>query len=81
MEHWNTHRIRRSKYQTVTRRPDALYFLPERQGSRDYKQESSSHKFEHVSQHFVTEFGVLKPNNWREAMAMYEKLINVSGDT
>ena len=28
-EHWNTHKIRKNRYGTVSGRPDALYYLPE----------------------------------------------------
>ena len=31
-EHWNTHYIRKSRYDTVSGRPDSLYFLPEISG-------------------------------------------------
>ena len=31
-EHWNTHRIRRSRYNTVPGRPDALFHFPEHHG-------------------------------------------------
>lgn len=35
-EHWNTHRIRRSSYHTVSGRPDELFFLPELHGGTDH---------------------------------------------
>jgi hypothetical protein len=31
-EHWNTHRIRRSRYNTVLGRPDSLFYFPEYHG-------------------------------------------------
>ena len=31
-EHWNTHRIRRSRHDTVSGRPDSLFYLPELHG-------------------------------------------------
>ena len=34
-EHWNAHRIRKSRNNAVTGRPDSLYFLPEIHGARD----------------------------------------------
>lgn len=34
-EHWNTHRIRRSRHDTVNGRPDSLYYLPELHGVTD----------------------------------------------
>ena len=35
--HWNTHRIRRSKHGTVPGVPDILFFLPQRSGAIDCK--------------------------------------------
>ncbi len=32
LEHWNSHKIRRSRYDTISGKPDALYFLPEQYG-------------------------------------------------
>eukprot|EP00112_Aurelia_sp_Birch-Aquarium-sp1_P023513 Seg7030.2 transcript_id=Seg7030.2/GoldUCD/mRNA.D3Y31 product="hypothetical protein" protein_id=Seg7030.2/GoldUCD/D3Y31 len=34
MEHWNTHYIRRSRFETVHGRPDSLYVFPERRGGQ-----------------------------------------------
>ena len=34
-EHWNTHRIRGSRHDTVMGRPDSLYYLPELHGVTD----------------------------------------------
>ena len=31
-EHWNSHKIRKSRHYTVDGRPDILYFLPENSG-------------------------------------------------
>ena len=32
-EHWNSHRIRKSKQNTVPGQPDSLFFLPEHHGA------------------------------------------------
>ena len=34
-EHWNTHRIQKSRNNTVPGRPDSLFFLPDLHGARD----------------------------------------------
>lgn len=34
-EHWNTHRIRKSRNDTVPGRPDSLFFLPDLHGAKD----------------------------------------------
>ena len=52
-EHWNTHRIRKSKFQTVAGRPDSLYFLPEETYTLDCKQEISQNEFRDVSENVV----------------------------
>ena len=31
-EHWNTHRIRKSRYNTVSGHPDSIFYLPEQHG-------------------------------------------------
>ena len=31
-EHWNTHRIRKSRYNTVAGRPDSIFYFPEQHG-------------------------------------------------
>ena len=33
--HWNTHRIRKSRNNTVPGRPNSLFFLPDLHGARD----------------------------------------------
>ena len=32
LEHWNTHKIRKSRNDTISGRPNALYFLPQKHG-------------------------------------------------
>ncbi|XP_044180748.1 uncharacterized protein LOC122961932 [Acropora millepora] len=32
-EHWNSHRIRKSRHNTVSGRPDSLFYLPEHHGA------------------------------------------------
>ena len=36
--HWNTHRIRQSRNETVAGKPDELFFLSERFGGEDHLQ-------------------------------------------
>ena len=36
-DHWNTHFIRGSRHETVSGRPDQLFFLPELHSAQDYK--------------------------------------------
>ena len=92
-EHWNTHLIRKSKFQSVTGRPDSLYFLPEQVGTRDYKIEVTDRQFEDVSEHVVvnnyfnqyTEYfnylleenGIEMPNNWKDALIIFRFIMSV----
>jgi hypothetical protein len=95
-EHWNTHRIRKSKYQTLSGRPNTLYHLPEQSGTIDYKQVVPVEKFNYVSAHVVigdytteyTEYfnfllsstSLTKPNNWQEALDLYNMIISANED-
>ena len=38
-QHWNSHYIRKSRFDTVAGRPNELYFLPECTGAHDYAEE------------------------------------------
>jgi len=53
-EQWNTHSIRRSRFETVPGRPDSLYFLPELHGGMpNLKMEVPATEINYVLQHIV----------------------------
>ena len=52
-ELWNTHRVCKSRNNTVTGRPDSLYFLPEIHGARDCLFEVPAAEAEFGSQHTI----------------------------
>ena len=53
-EHWNTHRIRKSRFDTIPGRPDALYYLPERNsGQKQMKLEVPDSDINHALEHIV----------------------------
>ena len=52
-EHWNSHRIRRSRHDTKPGRPDSLYFLPQLHGSRDYLVQLRRDEIEFGSEHII----------------------------
>lgn len=53
-EHWNTHRIRKSRFDTVSGRPDALFYLPEHFGAMaNILHEVPSDEFNYVSQNII----------------------------
>lgn len=93
-EHWNTHRIRKSRSDTVPGRPDSLYFLPELYGARDCLFEVPAAEVDLGSQHIIEDspendhqeyFDYARDNlsiplarDWEEALEMYRKLTHVA---
>ena len=53
--HWNTHRIRKSKYGTVSGVPDVLYFLPERSGGDECIVLIEQHTINEMEEYLQTE--------------------------
>lgn len=53
-EHWNTHYIRKSRHETVSGRPDSLFFLPEVHHSEDMIKPVSSNDIEYVKNHLLS---------------------------
>ena len=49
--HWNTHRIRPSRFGTVPGIPDALYYLPQRSGGEECKVTLSREKIGEMESH------------------------------
>ena len=52
-EHWNTHRIRKSRNNTVPGRPDSLFFLPDLHGAGDCLFEVPAAQVEFGAQHIT----------------------------
>lgn len=93
-QHWNSHYIRKSRFDTVAGRPDELYFLPECTGALDHIKLVTQVQFQDMSQYchgyeeesiiqeyFQTvkeELGLLQPTNWRQALAMYHTLSEIA---
>ncbi|XP_078372629.1 uncharacterized protein LOC144656265 [Oculina patagonica] len=91
-EHWNTHRIRGSRHDTMSGRPDSLFYLPELHGSTDQfllpiseaeRNYARSHVIEIDSDNEYQEYfqyvsglcGLEQPNDWREALELYDILL------
>ena len=51
--HWNTHYIRRSRFDTTPGIPDALYYLPERSGASDHLVEIGETDIDSMEKHSV----------------------------
>ena len=93
-DHWNTHYIRKSRHDTVSGRPDSLYFLPEHHGAVDMMvhvpqeeiQYASTHITEEIPTHKLQEYfeyarmsiGCPLPVTWQAAMDLYLNLVNIA---
>ena len=92
---WNTHFIRRSRHETVSGRPDELFYLPELRSSQDYKKlvteeqcqyvlenyldaDESDNDYNEYFQYVVDTAGLTSPDNWREALDLYNRLIEIA---
>ena len=96
IEHWNSHRIRKSRHDTIPGRPDSLYFLPQLHGSRDYLVQLPAVQIEFASDHVIedevandhqqyfeyvrTELSLSYPEDWEEALNMFRTLINIAAN-
>ena len=95
-QHWNSHYIRKSRFDTVAGRPNELYFLPECTGAQDYAEDVTEAKFQDMSEYcygheqdyviqeyFRTvgdELGYSQPTHWRQALEMYHSLREIARD-
>ena len=53
-EHWNSHSIRKSRHNTVSGRPDSLFYLPEHHGAvRNLLLKGPKSEVDYVSEHIV----------------------------
>ena len=58
-EQWNSHRIRKSRFQTLAGRPDSLFFLPEKYGGTcNLKMSVDPNDIKYVSHHVVVKTSV-----------------------
>lgn len=92
-EHWNSHRIRKSRHNTVSGSPDSLFHLPEFQGavgnlnvpqseidyvSRHIIQRRSLNEYQDYFDYARNALGIGLPNDWQEAERLYRKLLTVA---
>jgi hypothetical protein len=93
-QHWNSHYIRKSRFDTVSGRPDELYFLPECSGATDYIRPVDDANFKDMSEYchdyeesnifqeyFQTvreELGLPFPTNWRAVIDMYNNRCEIA---
>ena len=95
-EHWNSHYIRKSRFDTVAGRPNELYFLPESSGAQNYAMHVTDVKYEDmtnycheceeqniVQEYFQTvseELGLSLPTSWQQALTMCNNLCEIAKD-
>ena len=93
-EDWNSHRIRKSRHNTVSGQPDSLYFLPQLQGSRDYLVHLPAAEIEFATEQIIenemtndyqeyfedarTDLSLSHPQDWEEAFNMFRTLMDVA---
>ena len=90
--HWNSHYIRESRFDTIGGIPDELYCIPEYYGMNDfivpvpsdkichainaYPIQNEENIFQEYFQYVVEANGLHLPTNWREALNLYHQLLN-----
>ena len=90
-EHWNSHRIRKSRHETISGRPDSLFFLPEQHAATDFLSMVSQEEIYYVAQHVVCvnssnqyheyfhyvmlTLGLNRPAKWEEADNLCRQLM------
>ena len=93
-QHWNSHYIRKSRFDTVEGRPDELYYLPECCGATDHIQPVSDVQFNEMSQYcheyeensiiqqyfqnVGEQLAVPQATNWRHALEMYQNMCEIA---
>ena len=93
--HWNTHYVRRSRFDTVAGRPDELYHLPYNFGGsqflqnvsieqindmHEYCEQPESNMFQEYFEYASVQTDFPKPSNWNEALNLYRHLVNVANN-
>ena len=89
-EHWNTHLIRKSRHDTVSGRPDSLFYLPSHSGGNQYMMSVPETEIGYAREHVVQmqhsnihqdyfDYALQacsydKPTNWREGLQLYNVL-------
>eukprot|EP00794_Sanderia_malayensis_P005843 gene5843-6541_t len=74
--HWNTHYIRKSRFDTLQGQPDTMFFLPERSGHSDQLVEVPHDEIEALEQHVVR---ISQDNNDNEYYNYFRYIIELEG--
>lgn len=90
-DHWNSHYIRSSRHETISGRPNELFYLPEIHGAQNFLQPVNANQCQHVEENHITaeetnEFQeyfsyvmeqstLSAPETWREGLDLYNHLL------
>ena len=96
VEHWNTHRIRKSRSNCIAGRPDSLFYIPENYGgvdmkvavddwklgnaSEDISENEEGNEYQEYFDYVMAELEVDIPTNWEGALNMYQRLLDIAKD-
>lgn len=94
VEHWNTHSIRSSRYNSVAGKPDVLYYLPENSGGvssgvlisneeiqevrHHCEREENENEYEEYFHYVMETERLYYPNSPEESLALYGRLLEIA---
>lgn len=93
-EYWNTHFIRRSRYNTISGRPDVLYELPAICGGENgligvaavdlvcaedqIHTSDNENEYKDYFEYLMTAVPLHQPENWEDALCLFKTLIVIA---
>ena len=93
-EHWNSHLIRKSRFDTISGRPDVIFELPENYGAADCLKsvqrndiqtarqsiirECETDDYQEYFRYVIDNYAVEMPENLEDAINLYKMLLDVS---
>ena len=92
--YWNTHHIRKSRHETVSGKPDELFFNPESKGAVNHlqpvddvimeelrckcRESAESNAHQEYFSYVLLNENLSKPKHWQEAIELFQHLIAVA---
>ena len=94
VEHWNTHRIRKSRHNCVAGRPDSIFYIPENYGgietklavenreidiaSENINDNEEENEYKEYFDYVIAGLTLEMPTNWEEALSIYQRILNIA---